>query len=208
MSVDDAGRPNAPGRFDAQNIRWQETIPSQWWRNSHRAAAAPLAFSKAIGRFSGPDLPYAVLYLGANPTACFWESGLGRDLNARMPSDRAIAESALKDRWEYRVRIKVESLHIFNASDGAARRSIGARTAACFSAEHSAARSWADALMAARADGILYESTRHSPGLCLALFATKPAIASLSAPQKVGSSYDNAPLLAELFAEGVSIIGG
>jgi hypothetical protein len=206
MPVDDPGRPNVPGRLDAESIRWEKAVPPEWWRNSHRAAP-PLAFSKALGRFSGPDLPYPVLYLGANPTACFWESGLGRDLNARMPGDRAIGESALKDRWEYRVRVRVKGLHLFNASDPAARRSVGARTAACFLAEHAVARVWANALMAAGADGILYESARQSPGQCLALFETKPAIASLSAPRKVGSSYDNASLLAELFVEGVSIIG-
>ena len=46
--------------------------------------------TKTSGRFSGPDLAYGILYFGANPAACFRESGLGRDLNARIPDDIAI----------------------------------------------------------------------------------------------------------------------
>ena len=61
--------------------------------------------------------------------------------------------------------------------------------------------------MNAGADGILYESTRHSPGQCLALFQTKAASASLSIVQRIGTSFDSSNLLAELFAEGVSIVG-
>jgi hypothetical protein len=83
----------------------------------------------------------------------------------------------------------------------------GAKTAACFSADHAVSRLWANALMNAGADGILYESTRHSPGQCLALFQTKAASASLSAVRRIGSSYENSKLLAGLFAEGVAIIG-
>ena len=153
-------------------------------------------------------LPYGVLYLGASPAACFWESGLGRDLNSRMPEDMAFSESDLKSRWEYHLRIKPRGLRIFNAGDAVARRSIGAKTAACFSADHAVSRLWAEALMNAGADGILYESTRHSPGLCLALFQTKASMASLSAARRIGSSYDNSSLLAELFTEGVSIMAG
>jgi len=207
MPVEDPGRPNLPGRFDSRKIRWEQTVPMDWWRNNHKALRLPQAFTKTSGRFSGPDLPYGVLYLGANPVACFWESGLGRDLNARMPDDMAISESDLKSRWEYRLRIKAKGLRIFNGADATARRSIGAKTAACFSADHAVSRLWANALMNAGADGILYESTRHSPGQCLALFQTKAASACLSAVQRIGSSYDNSNLLAELFAEGVSIIG-
>jgi len=207
MSVEDPGKPNTPGDLDAKRIRWEKTVPQSWFRNAHATAKTPLAFSDALSRFSGPDLPYRVLYLGANPIACFWECGLGRDLNARMPGNRAISEQDLKNRLEYRVMIKPKALRIFNASDAAARRSVGARTVGCFSADHAVARPWAVGLMAARADGIMYESTRHSPGVCLALFETKAALACLSTFRKLGSSYDNATLLAELFAEGVSIIG-
>jgi hypothetical protein len=207
MPVEDPGRPNLPGRFDSRKIRWEQAVPVEWWRNNQNALRLPQAFTKTSGRFSGPELAYGVLYLGANPVACFWESGLGRDLNARIPDDMAISESDLKSRWEYHLRIKPKGLRIFNAGDAVARRSIGAKTAACFSSEHAVSRLWANALMNAGADGILYESTRHSPGQCLALFQTKAAAASLSAVRRIGSSYDNSNLLAGLFAEGVSIIG-
>jgi len=207
MPVEDPGRPNLPGRFDRRNIRWEQVVPVDWWGNHHQAMRLPQAFTHSDGRFSGVDLPFSVLYLGDNPAACFWESGLGRDLNARMPEDLAISESDLKSRWEYRVRIRSKGLRIFHAGDAAARRSIGAKTAACFSADHAVSRLWAKALMNAGADGILYESTRHSPGQCLALFRTKATIAIRPLVRRIGSSYDNSKLLAELFAEGVSIIG-
>ena len=110
MPVEDPGRPNLPGRFDSRRIRWEQTVPMDWWRNNQKALRLPQAFTKTNGRFSGPELAYGVLYLGANPVACFWESGLGRDLNARMPDDMAISESDLKSRWEYRLRIKAKGL--------------------------------------------------------------------------------------------------
>ncbi len=182
-------------------------MPEKWWRSSHKAASDPLVFTSAKGRFSAPSLPHAVLYLGANPIACFWESGLGLDLNSRMPDDLKIAESDLKDRYEYTIKLKADGLLIFNATDAAARRSVGAKTSACFSADHAVARTWAAALAHVGADGILYESTRQSPSLCLALFETAAAKGRLSGSRKVGSAYDNAPLLAQLFAEGVATIG-
>lgn len=207
MPVEDHGRPNPPGEFDIRKIRWEQAIPVDWWRNQSKDHPLPLVFTQTTGRFSGTDLPFGVLYLGANPATCFWESGLGRDLNARMPDDMAISESDLKSRFQYRVKIEPKGLRIFNASDAGARRSIGAKTAACFSADHAMSRMWAKSLHDAGADGILYESTRHSPGLCLALFQTSASKVSLSKTRKICSSYDDVNLLASLFAEGVSIIG-
>jgi len=207
MSVEDHGRPNPPGQFDIRKIRWEQAIPVDWWRNHPKAHPLPLAFTQTTGRFSGPDLPFGVLYLEANPVTCFWESGLGRDLNARMPDDMAIGECDLKSRFQFRVKIEPKCLRIFNASDAAARRSIGAKTAACFSADHAVSRMWAKTLHGAGAVGILYESTRHSPGLCLALFQTNASKVSLSKAHKICSAYDDVNLLASLFAEGVSIIG-
>ncbi|MDD5201431.1 MAG: RES family NAD+ phosphorylase [Terrimicrobiaceae bacterium] len=207
MSADDPGKPNPPGRINAQKIRWEEDVPGKWWRNSHKAASAPFAFTSAESRFSAPSLPHAVLYLGVNPIACFWESGLGRDLNSRMPDDLKVAESDLKDHFEYTIKLKTTGLRFFNATDAAARRSIGAKTSACFSADHALARAWAEALMNSGCDGILYESARQSPGLCLALFDTPAIKGKLSGSRKVGSAYDDAPLLAQLLAEGVVIVG-
>ncbi len=205
-SADDPGRPNGPGRITGKNIRWAEKVPTRWWRNSHQNCPDPFAFTKTVARFSGPDLPHRVLYLGANRIACFWESGLGRDLNSRVPDDLTVAESDLKDRYEFTANLKTGGLRIFDATSAAARRSVGAKTSACFSADHAIARSWAAALMTAGADGILYESTRQNPGLCVALFDNAATKGRLLSPKKVGSAYDDAELLAQLFAEGVSIV--
>lgn len=208
MSDDDPGCPNEPKVLDPARIRWASEVPAPWFRNSHKTTPEPCFFTNAIGRFSAPDLPHPVLYLAANPVACFWESGLGRDLNSRMPDDLNITQSDLEDRMEYKVLLKPAGLKIFNATDPAARRSIGARTSGCFSAGHKVARAWAKALLEAGADGVLYESTRQSPGLCLALFGTPVARKALGSTRKMGSSFENAPLLASLLAENVTIIGG
>lgn len=207
MSVDDPGKPNRPGTITPDKIRWEENVPESWWRNSHKAAPIPFAFTRSKGRFSASDLPFPVLYLGADTISCFWESGLGRDLNSRMPDDLKIAESDLKDRFEYSAKLETTGLRIFNANDPAARRSIGAKTSACFTADYAIARQWAKALMEAGADGILYESTRQNPGRCLALFETKSVKHKITAIKKVRSAYDDAPLLASLITEGVSTIG-
>lgn len=207
MPAEDHGCPNPPRRLNISKIRWEKEVPTDWWRNHPRDHPLPLTFTQAAGRFSGPDVAFGVLYLGANPATCFWESGLGRDLNTRMPDDMSICESDLKSRFQYSVKIEPKGSRIFNASDAGARRSIGAKTAACFSADHTMSRMWAKALHVAGADGILYESTRHSPGLCLALFQTSASKVSLSKTRKICSSYDDVNLLASLFAEGVSIIG-
>jgi len=207
MSVDDPGRPNEPAVLDPAKIRWATEVSAQWWRNSHKMAPSPCVFTDATGRFSAPGLPNKVLYLGANPVACFWESGLGRDLNSRMPDDLNIAQSDLESRLEYGVQLNPTGLKIFNATDSAARRSIGARTSGCFSADHKVARNWSKALMDAGADGLLYESTRQSPGLCLALFETPATQNALGPIRKIGSAYEDAPLLASLLAENVAIIG-
>lgn len=207
MSVEDPGRPHDRGVLNATRIRWAADIPAEWWRNSHRLARHPAAFTETAGRFSAPGLPRKVLYLGGDPVACFWESGLGRDLNSRLPDDLNITQTALEDRWEYVARINPRGLKIFHAADAAARRSVGARTSACFSADHAVARRWAEALMKSGADGILYDSTRQSPGVCLAVFDTPAALRSLGAFRKVGSSYENPAVMAHLTAENVAIVG-
>ncbi len=78
---------------------------------------------------------------------------------------------------------------------------------ACFSADHTVARRWAGALMDSGADGILYDSTRQNPGVCLALFDTPAALHALGAFRKVGSSYENPVVMAHLIAENVAIVG-
>jgi len=115
-----------------------------------------------------------------------------------MPDDRVITEGDLLDRLEWLVNIDFKELKIFNSADSTALRSVGARTAACFTADYAIARRWAVALVAAGAQGILYPSVRQHSGMCLALFESRATIACLSAPQKVRVSYNNPDLLAHL----------
>ena len=201
MPVDpslDAGKPNLPDHVNPAGIRWEQSLPATWWRNSHKRASGPLSFTNTVSRFSEPTSTLKVLYLGSDSITCFWESGLGRDLNSRMPDDRVITEGDLLDRLEWLVNIDFKELKIFNSADSTALRSVGARTAACFTADYAIARRWAVALVAAGAQGILYPSVRQHSGMCLALFESRATIACLSAPQKVRVSYNNPDLLAHL----------
>src|SRR5690606_23352852 len=97
----------------------------------------------------------------------------------------------------------------FDSRDSSARRAIGAQTIACFMAEHTMSRAWAQALMnpALGLDGILYESSRQTSTLCLALFDTPAAGALLPRPPRpLRPAWDDPALLAALVAEGVSVL--
>lgn len=178
-----------------------------WWRNAHRRAKSPVEFSDAKGRFSAPGLPKRVLYLGEDSVVCFWECGLGRDLLKREIGSREVTRAELVERLEYRVRLRTNALRLFDATNPAACRKVGATTTACFESEHGISRQWAAALMGdwAALDGLVYRSTRHSSGLCLALFETPASLTAVKRPTKAArSSWQNHALLASLIAEGVT----
>jgi len=204
-TADDAGAPNPPGVLNPTGIIWAKAIEKKWWRNAHEKASGPLAFSNADGRFSHPRLPFKTLYLGSDEITCFWESGLGRNLINRFVSDRTIPADDLILRNEYIVTVDPSGLRLFNASDSAARRSIGAHSIACFLSSHAAARDWAQALFTIGAHGILYPSAR-SDGTCLALFESPETRRALVSRRRIRNSYENAELLARLFLEGVRTV--
>ena len=204
-SAADAGVPNSPGVLDSTYIIWEKLIPKEWWRNTHERASNPLAFSNAAGRFSHPSLPFNTLYLGSDPITCFWESGLGRNLNRRFLTDRTIPENDLRERIEYTVSLDSTALRLFNANDSAMRRSIRAHSIACFQADHVVSRQWANTLFSAGANGILYSSAR-SNGTCLAVFESPATLGRLGLTNRVRSSYDNPALLASLILEGVRFL--
>src|SRR5271165_6493654 len=162
-------------------------------------------FQMLLGGSSHPKLPFKTLYLGSNSITCFWESGLGRNLIKRFSTDRTIPEDDLIARIEYTVSLDSTGLRLFNANDSAARRSIGAHSIACFQADHVVSRQWASGLFSAGAHGILYSSAR-SDGTCLALFKSAATCGALGSPRRVRCCYDDAPLLASLFREGVRLL--
>jgi hypothetical protein len=201
----DAGTANLPGALDADRIIWAKKVEKKWWRNAHEKAPEPLAFSNAAGRFSHPALPFKTLYLGTDSITCFWASGLGRNLALRFPGDRTITEDDLRVRVEYTASLDPVGLRLFDASDSAARRSIGAHSSACFQAEYATSGQWALTLFRAGAHGIFYASTR-SDGACLALFESEATRGAIRLLKKVRRSYDNASLLASLFRERVRLL--
>jgi hypothetical protein len=201
-----AGHPPPPNIESADLITTRAPALT-WWRSAHRKAASPLEFSNARGRFSGPGLPKRVLYLGEDPVACFWECGLGRDLLKRSLGAREVTRAGLMDRMEYRVGLRTTTLRLFDTTNPAAWRKIGASTMACFTGDHAVSRTWAAALMGgwARLDGLIYRSARHSTSLCLVLFETAAALGALKSSAKaVRSSWQNHGLLASFLAEGVT----
>lgn len=209
MSADDAGKAQPPGDLRHAKILWEKPVASSWWRNSHRFAPDPMVFSKALARFSGPTLPFYTLYLASTDIVCFWESGLGRDLADRYLSDRTISSKDLEDRIEYEVFLEstaLATLKIFNASDDAARRSVGAKSSASFLADHDIAREWARALYVEGAGGIMYPSARSSAGVYLALFSPTAISTIISDYKKSGSSYTNPRSLAQLITESVIVL--
>lgn len=201
----DAGTANLPSVLDPGGIIWAKQVEKKWWRNAHEKAPAPLAFSNSAGRFGHPTLPFKTLYLGTDAITCFWESGLGRDLALRFPSDRTITENDLAARIEYTASLDPTGLRLFDASDSAARRSIGAHSSACFGADHLTSRQWAQALSGVGAHGILYPSTR-SDGSCLVMFESAATQRAIRLLRRVRRSYDNASLLASLFRERVILL--
>ena len=203
--VDDAGAPNTPGVLDSTHVVWEKSIDNNWWHNTHEKAPTPLAFSNADGRFSHPKLAFKTLYLGSNSITCFWESGLDRNLIRRFSTDRTIPEEDLIARIEYIVSLDSTDLRLFNVNDSAARRAIGGHSIACFQADHVVSRQWAKALFSAGANRILY-STARSDGTCLALFEFAATCGALISPKRVRCCYDDAPLLASLFREGVRLL--
>ncbi|HEX9781930.1 MAG TPA: RES family NAD+ phosphorylase [Opitutaceae bacterium] len=205
----DPGAGNLPPTSLPERVPVAKIVPAEWWHNAHAKAPDPLEFSGAHGRFSGPELPRKVVYLAADSVGCFWECGLGRDLIKRFFSDRSLRRIQLEEQLEYTVRLDAGSLRLFDARDLAARRLVGAHTVTCFCGEHAIARAWARVLMepALKLDGILYESTRQSPTLCLALFDTSAgAGAMMQKPELVRTAWDDPLLLTSLIAEGVSIL--
>jgi RES domain len=201
----DPGIANLPGVLDSAGIVWAEEVKKKWWRNAHEKASAALAFSNSVGRFSHPRLPFKTLYLGTDSITCFWESGPGRDLALRFPSDRTITENDLAARIEYTASLDSTGLRLFDASESAARRSIGAHSSACFGSDHLTSRRWAQALFHAGVHGILYPSTR-SDATCLALFESAATQRAIRLLKRVRRSYDNASLLASLFRERVRLL--
>lgn len=208
--AEDRGRPNqAPAvlaKAPAPTASSHEVSNrTRWWHNTHHLNPAPLGFSDRPARFSAPGLPRSVLYLATDAIACFWECGLGLDLRDRFENDRTLTRAALESRHEYSLSLDCSRLRLFDSRRPESRRAIGAKTVACFTADYAIARGWAALLMtsAARIDGILYESVRQGPAVCLALFDTPDGRDALPKPRPkaLRSSWENPELLASLLLE-------
>ena len=185
-------------------------VGQTWWHNTHRMAKDPLAFSEDAGRFSAPGLPRKVLYLSTDPVTAFWECGLGRDLRDRYLDDRTIQSAELDLRDEYCLTLNVFThLRLFDSRDAAARRSIGAKTSACFQGDYAVTQHWAELLMQpwAQLDGLIYESTRQGPGFCLALFDSPASLAIIPDPRPAAlrTALNDPDLIVALLKETVQI---
>lgn len=193
---DDQGNASVP----PETIEQARIVPlkldegTKW---SRIARQAPGVFSKAAGnRFSDPRLPAGILYCGDSLETCFWEV-FWDALSAR---DRYVCLplAHLSERSAFSVWFK-RTLRVFDATNPAQLKAVGASGVACFSGPYSTSRLWARRLhdCDARLDGILYASARSGSGRNLALFGDRVAPRGLGFSRK-GVPLDKAPEIIDL----------
>jgi hypothetical protein len=145
------------------------TCAGIYWRFTHEKAPAVEWDSRATSRFSHPDHPCPVLYLGDHRFVGFWER-FGDDLLDMRPSHRAIARMLIEERvWK---RFKVtESLRMLDVRSPEALRAISADDGT-FRSSYAITQPWGRALMEhpAELDGLIYQSRLDPPHHCLAIF--------------------------------------
>jgi hypothetical protein len=127
---------------------------------------------QSSSRFSHPDSPCAVLYLGESKETCFWEAFGEELLDTMAGQKRGIAEESLEIR-HFVEFTPPSNLRVLDTRDGRALQALGADHTT-FKMPYAIAQTWARALMEhpGQPDGLLYESrlAPDGPRQCLALF--------------------------------------
>lgn len=143
------------------------------WTRMFNRAQDPIFFNNRPGnRFTPPDGPWQVLYLGDSTRTCFLET-FGDELYSGR---NRIARS----RWESRgiAEIAVPTAKVCDLTDDRILAALGVDKGALYATDLTVPQAWSRAIMEHPAgfEGILYAS-RFGEGKCLALFDT-PAVAT------------------------------
>ena len=162
--------------FDQRAIPVTHRLPRTWFR-VHRAGSPGILFGKSPHhRFSHPDCPYGLLYLGATIQTCLWEY-FGDDI---FQGKRTIAEG--KWRGSFVSRIAVPELHLCAVTLERTREAMMVDRASLLAAELGIPQAWGLAVQRHPAgfQAIKY-SSRFMDQVCLALFDRGAVRAQLKA---------------------------
>jgi len=154
-----------PANFDQRLIPRRRQVERKWFR-VERADLTLLAFGLAPHhRFSHPDCPYPVLYLGSDPATCLWE----RFGDVMFDGSHTIP----RNQWAGSVltEIRVPELSVCDLADARVRAAITVDTSALTSNDFSVTHAWGLAIQRHPAgfQAIKYVS-RFIRRPCLALF--------------------------------------
>ena len=179
------------------------------WRISHEKAPLVDWSASCEARFSHPDHPFKVLYLGMSKETCFWER-FGEDIRDQPLGARAVSAKILGERvWKSWKISTDDGLRCLDLSDMKTLRAIGA-DGATFLASYGITQAWSKALMEhpGRVEGLIYPSRLNAPDRCLAVFgrpelAAQPSLFSMavSEPRPI----DDPDLLSLLLREGIGL---
>jgi hypothetical protein len=156
------------------------------WRISHGKAPLLDWSDNEEARFSRPDLPFKVLYLGMTKETCFWER-FGEEIRDQALGSRALSERILAERvwktWTVGARDRLRCLDLTKAET---LRRLGA-DGSTFLSHYGITQARSKALMEhpAEIEGLIYNSRLNTPGPCLAIFdrprlAAKPDLFSMA----------------------------
>jgi hypothetical protein len=184
-------------------------VDTSGWRISHEEAPLVDWSASAEARFSHPDLPFKVLYLGMSKETCFWER-FGEEIRDQAPGARAISRKLLAERvWKTWKIDGDDALRCLDLTDMTTLRAMGA-DAATFLSSYGITQAWSKALMEhpAGIDGLVYASRLNAPDRCHAIFARPPLAANptlfalaVSAVRPI----DDPELLALLLRENIGL---
>jgi len=152
----------------------------------HGPGRAAIGFrSEATHRFSHPDIPGGLLYLGLETETCLWER-FGDEL---LDGQARLAKSVWTNSRLSRVR-STDSLKICDLTDDAARLRLGVDLTALMHSDLAVPQAWGLAIFRhpATVDGLRYLS-RLNQQPCLVLFE-RPGLAARLKETLVGTLPD------------------
>jgi len=163
---------------------------------------------RATSRFSGPTLPFPVLYLAEQKITGFWEC-FGDELNDQPDGSKALYRAKHLDtrQWvRFRIRRPLTAIDVTKAPT---LRRIGA-DAGTFLADYSVTQKWAEALMShpQEIEAFYYRSRLDGEARCLAVFG-RPHLKRLTrrfGAASAGALLEDAGLLAFLAEQDIGLL--